>query len=122
MFDPVMNYRDGHRRSSPLHGFTLIDFLVVLAVIAILAALLLPALGLAKGKAMSVVRRSNVRQLTLGWLICADDNRGFIVPNRSINTGLQHLISAPGSWIVGDAKSDLPSPSPSPFPVNETVL
>jgi prepilin-type N-terminal cleavage/methylation domain-containing protein/prepilin-type processing-associated H-X9-DG protein len=62
-------------------GFTLVELLVVIAVIAILAALLLPALTTARDRAYGVASLNNTRQLTAAWVLYADDHEGRLTYN-----------------------------------------
>ena len=66
-------------------GFTLIELLVVIGIIAILAALLLPALAKAKMQAWRSQSVNNIRQLQLGATMYANDNNGFLLPNAPFN-------------------------------------
>jgi prepilin-type N-terminal cleavage/methylation domain-containing protein/prepilin-type processing-associated H-X9-DG protein len=87
-------------RSHP-GAFTLIELLVVVAIIAILAALLLPALSNAREKASRVACLNNVRQLQVCWQLYADDHDGALPMNWATS-----LTSLSNSWILGHAKLD----------------
>src|SRR4030042_138791 len=81
---PVGRRAGRHRaREQPPGGFTLIELLVVITVIALLLALLIPALRSAKEQGQRVVCLSNLRQLTLAWIMYAEDNNENIVNGRA---------------------------------------
>ena len=109
------NIMEGPRNhAASRHGFTLIELLVVIAIIAILAAMLLPALSKAKLKAQGIQCMNNHRQLALAWRLYTDDSNEMM-PYASTANRAAKVYSAdpsdPDNYAWSGAHMDFEGPN-----------
>src|SRR5262245_53146485 len=91
------------RSEARMVAFTLVEVIVAISILALMAALLLPAMGKARTRASSNVCMSNLRQIQICWMIYLDDHDGALPLNNAAPTG-GVWRSTSDSWI-GDSSA-----------------
>jgi prepilin-type N-terminal cleavage/methylation domain-containing protein len=108
-----MRKAGGNQRTRPT-GFTLIELLVVIAIIAILAGLLLPALGRAKQKAQGIGCMNNLRQMMLGWKMYPDEYGDLLLASLDVDANQKRV-----RWVSGGL--DFDGYNPSNYDINQDL-
>jgi prepilin-type N-terminal cleavage/methylation domain-containing protein len=93
--------RESHR------AFTLIELLVVIAIIAILAAMLLPALAKAKNRAQIATCVNNLKQMQEGWILYLGDNNDHFMTNSPLGNGTSWVGGSQEGWGALDANTNI---------------
>jgi prepilin-type processing-associated H-X9-DG protein len=98
------------RRVHCLQAFSLLEVLVVVATIALLVAILIPALGRARAQARRAVCLSNLKQITLGWHLYLEDSKGQFPAGMNLNVNYGGLQGEGSDSFGNDPVNPVPKP------------
>jgi prepilin-type N-terminal cleavage/methylation domain-containing protein len=122
---PLTGRRFNQASRKSREAFTLVELLVVLAVVALLAVMLLPAIAATKPNSQAFQCMNNQRQITLAWLMYAEDNKDVLAPNdfpfTTAYLGYPHQ-SWMRNWVVGTMEQGLDAGRSSEFTDPNSVL
>jgi len=111
---PIFMIRSMRATPAEKHALTLIEMLVVLAIIALLTAIIVPAQHAVRAHAAASVCLSNLRQLTLAWLMYNDDHHGLIVGGSTYYS--EDYCPTPYRWVEVPLFNDTDNPEKDPVP------